>query len=169
MELTRRLDFFPQIISTSRSWDIIFDKNILGGHTHFLYNIAQQMASLSNKICVLVDFQTKLRPRLHVSWMIENYSLHWSWLAPLWWKVFYWLVIWFGLRGVLQTLDSDWQKCQQNIKWRIFSHRNWPTQDQRYWSWNQCRKIKFLFYLTHPLLCLSNEFYGLKHLMLTIF
>ena len=36
MELTRRLDFFPQIISTSRSVDIIFDKNILG---HTVYNL----------------------------------------------------------------------------------------------------------------------------------
>ena len=27
--------------------------------------------------------------------------------------------------------DSDWEKYQQNIKWRIFSQRNWPTWNQR--------------------------------------
>ena len=49
-------------------------KNFLG-HTHFVYNIAQQMTSQSNRICLLVDFQTKLRPRMDVAWMLTTLTL----------------------------------------------------------------------------------------------
>ena len=33
--------------------------------------------------------------------------------------MFYWPVSWFGLQGVLQTLHSDWEKCQ----WEDHLHR----------------------------------------------